>query len=77
MIFGTSFLGSYALVRGIGMLPGYFPSEVQLYAELSIGIVPEVNWRFYVYLVAILAFTVLGSAYQLRIHKTQSSYPRR
>jgi len=37
VIFGTSFIGSYAFVRGISLFLGYFPSEIMIVGKMSNG----------------------------------------
>jgi hypothetical protein len=37
VIFGTSFIGSYAFVRGISLFLGYFPSEITIIEKMSKG----------------------------------------
>ena len=66
MIFGTAFIGAYSFVRGISLFAGHYPSEVQIYAELSSGVTPHFSWQFYVYLVAIVILFIGGSTYQIK-----------
>jgi hypothetical protein len=64
MIFGTSFIGSYIFIRGISLFAGHYPSESEVIAQLQHGIEPEFEWKFYLYLVAILVMFIAGSKFQ-------------
>ncbi len=59
----TSFLGSYAFVRGISIYAGGFPSELK-YQDIFKG---ESALRFYIYLVGIVFFTVLFTFHQVHV----------
>lgn len=77
MVFGTAFIGSYAFVRGVSLFLGHYPSEVQIYAELSSGVHPKFEWEFYVYLVAIVIMFIGGATYQLKKQeKEQQEYKK-
>jgi len=34
----TAFLGAYALMRGLALMVGFYPSEVQMYSWLIKGV---------------------------------------
>lgn len=56
----TSFAGSYMFIRGISLFAGGYPNEFTLINELEEGVIPHMEWWFYLYLGFIMAFTVLG-----------------
>ena len=59
----TSFLGSYAFVRGISIYAGGFPNEF-IYQNIFER---ESALRFYIYLVGIVFFTVLFTFHQVHV----------
>ena len=59
----TAFIGSYALIRGISLYAGGFPSEASLHEEIASH---AITWKqmpkaFYGYLVGIVILTILTS----------------
>jgi hypothetical protein len=61
IIYGTSFIGAYALVRGISMFLGKFPNEYLLYNHLKHGVGIHVPWQFYLYLLLLVILFIKGS----------------
>lgn len=60
IMFVTSFVGSYSLIRGISLYAGGFPNEVELHNEIESGAVDwdSFNKGFYGYLAGIVVLTV-------------------
>jgi hypothetical protein len=44
VIYGTAFIGAYALVRGLSMFFGYFPNEYLVYNNLKHGVGIHIPW---------------------------------
>lgn len=65
-ILGTSFIGSYAFIRGISILAGHFPNEIFIQQQLSAGYTPTFDWQFYVYLASIGVLFVMGAVWQFK-----------
>jgi membrane glycosyltransferase len=61
----TSFIGSYAIIRGISMYAGDFPDETQIRSQLDSGIYTWDTFpkAFYAYVAGILVMTVLASVF--------------
>lgn len=72
IIFVTSFVGSYALIRGISLYAGGFPNEIELHNEIESGAVDwsSFNKGFYGYLAGIVILTVLSLYFQVK-HNTR------
>ena len=66
IIVTTSFMGAYALVRGVSLYAGGFPSEISLHEEIQSGVVDFTTFdkKFYIYMGAIVVLTVLGIFFQ-------------
>jgi hypothetical protein len=67
----TSFLGSYAIVRGASLYAGGFPSELDLHDEIKNR---TIDWEsfpkiFYAYLGGIALLTIASAFYQFRLAK--------
>lgn len=73
IIFATSFIGSYCLIRGISLFEGSFPSEftvIDLKEREEFDQLKELfTWRVYVYLAAIVISTGLSIFIQIKINK--------
>jgi len=65
-IASTSLAGAYALVRGISLFIGHFPNEITIIDQIREGVVPETEWQFWVYLIAILVLFVVSFTFQWR-----------
>ena len=61
----TSFIGSYAAVRGVSLYLGGYPSELQLQSEISSGAVDWENYdkKFYIYLGAIVILFIASHTF--------------
>jgi len=72
IIFVTSFVGAYALIRGISLYAGGFPNEIELHNEIEAGAVDwsSFNKGFYGYLAGIVILTVLSLYFQVK-HNTR------
>ena len=66
MIFGTSLVGAFLVVRAAAIYLGDFPDISVLFRELRTGnkIVADLN--FFLYLFAIMALFVVGSMKQIK-----------
>lgn len=64
VIFSTSFIGSYSFVRGISLLAGYFPNEVDIVQNIATASPNNLPWQFYLYLVGFVGMFIGGSIYQ-------------
>lgn len=73
VILSTSFIGSYLFIRGISMIFGGYPSEMELYNEISTG-TAEFSTSFIGYLVAMAVFFVLGAYYQTHKKNQEDHY---
>ena len=64
----TGFVGAYALVRGVSLYAGGFPSETQLHDEIASGAVTWATFdkTFYIYLGAIVVGSIVGVWFQFR-----------
>jgi len=67
----TSFVGGYCLVRGVSLYAGGFPPETQLHEMIKSGAVTwsDFDKKFYVYIAAIIAASILGFVYQWKHEK--------
>jgi hypothetical protein len=65
MIFSTSLMGSYILVRGVSLFAGGYPNEFELVQELQVGAYDKIPDSFYVYLGFNVISIILGSYYQV------------
>jgi len=67
----TSLIGSYAIIRGISLYAGGFPSEMELHNDIQAG---TIKWDdfpkiFYAYLGGIVLLTAASAFYQFRVSK--------
>ena len=73
IIFATSFIGAYALIRGISLLLGHFPSEYTVIDLKKRGEKDQlkdlITWRVYVYLAFIIIAFGLSVYIQIKINK--------
>ena len=73
VIFATSFIGSYTLIRGISLFAGYFPSEFTVIDLKNRDEIDQLEtlltWRVYVYLASIVVSTGLSIFIQFKINK--------
>lgn len=78
IIFATSFIGAYALIRGISLFAGHFPSEFTIIDLKKRGeddqLKELLTWRVYIYLVFIVITCGLSIFIQIKInHGIQKS----
>lgn len=66
VVYLSAFIGAYAFVRGISIFGGHYPSEVELYGQISSGVYTGLEWQFYLYLVSILILGALGAFFQIK-----------
>jgi hypothetical protein len=64
MAIGSSIVGAYALIRGLGVFIGDFPNEYLVYLELSKGSQASMPDEFFVYLGCYIVVAVAGLVYQ-------------
>jgi len=67
VILGTAFIGSYALMRGIGMYAGGFQNEYTIAQEIQTGAVDNILWTTYAYLAGVLVSFIIGSIVQFKM----------
>ena len=70
----TSFIGSYLVVRATSWYIGGYPNEWTLYEQLK-TITFAGNWKFYIYLLAMLVLTAGGIIVQCVLFKRNSENP--
>lgn len=66
IIFATSLIGSFFIMRGIGMYAGGFPNEYILMAMIRAGVMNYIPSIFYAYLAGIIVLTAIASFAQLK-----------
>jgi len=66
IIFATSLIGSFFIMRGIGLYIGGFPNEHVLMAMIRAGVMNYIPSIFYAYLAGIIVLTVIASHVQLK-----------
>ena len=54
MILGTSLIGAFLFIRGIGLLAGGYPNEFQLHNDIISGDIKNMPWTAYVYMIAMV-----------------------
>jgi hypothetical protein len=73
VIFATSLIGSYCLIRGISLVAGKFPDEMTVIDLRTRGedeqLKALLTWQVYVYLAAIAVATVLSMIIQYKTYK--------
>ena len=78
VIGSTSFIGSYALIRGLSLFFGSFPSEFTIIDLKNRGETEQIaelmNWKVYMYLAAIVVCTGLSIYAQIVINR---KFPRK
>ena len=77
MIVLTSFVGSYAAIRGISLYAGDFPPETSIHQMLADG---DVTWSnfpkvFYGYIAGILVLTGLSAVFQYKHQGDAPNHP--
>ncbi len=60
LIYLTGFLGAYIFVRGVSIFAGHFPNEFVLYGQLQSGTFDNLEWQFYLYMLAVVVVGVSG-----------------
>lgn len=75
LIIGTSFAGSYMLVRGVSLYAGGYPNEFTLISQIEAGNTTAFSNWFYLYMVCIIIFTVIGSVIQYKTVKKEENNP--
>lgn len=67
--FGTAFIGSYLLIRGIGVYAGGYPSESEIAKNAEQGKVQKYDAMIWAYLAGFVFFMVSGAFVQLKYLK--------
>ncbi len=76
LIIGTSFFGSYLLMKGIGAYAGGFPNEVTIYEDIVRGDPLPVKAEFYGYLVGFVVMALIGILVQYKLRSGESQNQR-
>jgi len=63
VLFCTSLIGAYSVIRGISLFAGYFPSEYSLYSSIFNGESLSIEWEFYLYVLSFIILIVFGVIY--------------
>ena len=69
MIIGTSIVGAFLLMRGIGIYSGGYPNEFELHNEIVSGTMKFVPWTVYVYILGVIVSAGLSVLWKLKILK--------
>jgi len=69
--FGTAFIGSYLLIRGIGVYAGGYPSESAIAKQTEAGNVAEYNPLVWAYFAGFIFFIVAGTFVQFKYLKKE------
>ena len=73
IIFCTSFIGSYACIRGISFFAGNFPSEFTIIDIISAGEEEQLNEMLnldvYIYIGLIIVLAIIGIIAQFKINE--------
>lgn len=70
MIFSTSFLGSYSLVRGVSCYAGHYYNEFTIIELLKSGAIDQVDPYYWAYVGGFVAIFAVGAWYQFRARPT-------
>ena len=75
VIFATSFIGSYCIIRGISLFAGKFPDEMTIIDLTTRGETDQLKelltWQVYVYLGAIVVATIISMIIQYKTYKEE------
>ena len=63
MIFSTSFLGSYALVRGVSCYAGHYYNEFTIIELLKSGAIDQIDPYYWAYVGGFVAIFAVGAWY--------------
>jgi len=69
IMIATAFIGSYMVMRGIGLMAGGFPNEYVLINEIESGAIDNIDPVFYAYLAGIVILTILSAIVQFKMYK--------
>ena len=72
LVLGTSFIGSFLIVRGVSFYLGGYPNEFELFNEIQVGDIDNVPWTAYLYVAAMVVLSVLGILFQHKKFKVFS-----
>jgi hypothetical protein len=67
IMIATSIVGSFFFVRGLGLMLGNFPSEMEVLNQLESGEIATINPVFYAYLGGIVGMSIICSFVQFKI----------
>lgn len=67
VIFSTSFLGGYLLMRGLSLVAGGYPNELTVYERIRDGDLDSVPATFYIYMVGVIIICAGGMYVQFRM----------
>jgi len=72
IILSTAFIGSYLILRGIGMYAGGFQNEYTIVSEIQSGTSDNILWTTYAYLAGMVVVFIIGSIVQFKTLKSMS-----
>lgn len=67
-IVGTAFIGSWFIIRGIGMYAGGYPSETDV---IKNGVHANTGGAFWYYFAGLIVLVIVGSAVQFRLFRDE------
>lgn len=67
VMISTSFIGSYMMMKGVGIMAGGFPNIYVLIKMIEDGAIESIDPVFYAYLFGIVVLTVLTSIFQFKV----------
>jgi hypothetical protein len=69
VIFSTSIIGGYMLMRGLSLVAGGYPNEFTVYERIRDGEIDNVPGTFYAYMAGVLICALLGMFLQTKMLK--------
>jgi hypothetical protein len=67
--FNSALIGAYICLRALSWYLGAFPNEFLFAKMYQLGLAGLVDWRFYLYVIALLILTASSSALQYWLFK--------
>jgi len=64
IVFATSFIGAYMMMKGIGIMAGGFPNIYVLVNMIEEGAIDSIDPAFYGYMAGVVVMTVICSVFQ-------------
>lgn len=69
VIFSTSIVGAYLLLRGLSLIAGGYPNEFTVFERIKDGDLESVPWTFYLYMVGIVIVAIAGMILQTKMFR--------